>query len=202
MSIWLAPSCLTHSYPSHSFKRNKIWMSDKEVLLFSHFSQCMCPAVKALGGKFLSVVNAHTVSSNMNTTTDLSLTTFLFTIIHCIPCRKPFTIFTLICLDNIIQEKTCRWQIIVHCHLLQITDSKISALQNTLGSSLLHCLLGSTLKAHSLHVRCSFTAAPCLTLAVDSGGMFLESTSKPAASQLPHSSILPICRTPLETEKN
>lgn len=145
MSIWLAPSHLTHSYPSRSFKRNKMWMTDKEVPLFSQSFRCKSLAAKPLDGKFLSMVNADIVSSHTNTTVSF-LTTFLFTIIHCIPCRKPFTVSTLICLDSITQQKTWRQKILAPFHLLQITDSKISALQNTSGSSLLHCLLVSTLK--------------------------------------------------------
>lgn len=146
--------------PFHSFKRNNIWMTDQEVLLFSHSFQCKPLVIKPLDSKFLSMVNAH-ISSNTSRTTVLFLTTFLFTIIHCIPCRKPFTIFTLICLDSITQEKTWRWKIEAPFHLLQITDSKISALQNTLQSSLLHGLLVSTLKKPTIST-CDAVLQLCL----------------------------------------
>lgn len=53
-------------------------MSDQDcqILNFSQFPHYMSIAVKPLDGNFLSMANAHIVSSNTNTT-DLSLTMFL-----------------------------------------------------------------------------------------------------------------------------
>lgn len=123
--------------PGLSFKSNKIWTSDQEVLkavLSSQLSQCTSPAFKFLDGKLLGMVNTHIVSSNTNTT-HLSLTRFLFTIMYCISCRKPFTMIAANLLrQHYTREYTLtRWQVMAHCHLLQITVPATPALPNPSG---------------------------------------------------------------------
>lgn len=174
-SIYLTSSLLP--LPCLSFRRNKIWTWNQEVLkavLSSQLFQSTSPAIKLLDGKLLRMVNAHIASSNSNTT-HLSLPTFLFTIMYCISCRKPFTMMAANLLrQHYTREYTLtRCPVMAHCHLLQIAVSAIPALPNP--SEVLSFASspgqhrGPPQPPRGVQL---YSCAFCLTLAVDPGDTF------------------------------